>query len=270
MVDNKQDNDEYEFADLDVMSPELMGDPDTDSKPAASSAVREPGKTDVKRNALIVVVLVVLAMLLYKFMGSFFSGKNEPVKSDVSPTSTVSQPAMVVTKPVIVEQTPVIVPVATTPVSAPVDNSAVNQKLASMDLNQQTIRSDVNNVSNQLGGINTNITALNNKIANLGQMVTTLSNTVEQQSIQIAHLIEVRAKQKVRPVMRHNFSKTMVYFIQAVIPGRAWLIATNGSTLTVREGTKVAGYGIVKLIDPVQGRVIMSSGRVIRFSQQDS
>ena len=60
------------------------------------------------------------------------------------------------------------------------------------------------------------------------------------------------------------------YYIQAVIPGRAWIIATNGSTLTVREGTNIAGYGIVRLIDPLDGRIVTSSGQIIRFSQEDS
>lgn len=269
MVDNKQDNDEYEFADLDVMGSDSMGESDTHSKSTTpSQGARDSGNNDVKRKALIVVVLVVTAMLLYKFTGSFFSKKTEPVKSDVSVTTRVSQPIVAVTKPVDIQPATSITPVVTQ-APAPVENPAITQKLASMDLSQQSIRSDVNSVSNQLGGIHSNIDALNNKIANLGQMVTTLSHTIEQQSIQIAHLVEVRV-QKAKPVIRRKTAHSPVYFIQAVIPGRAWLIASNGSTLTVREGTNVAGYGVVKLIDPVQGRVTMSSGRVIRFSQQDS
>ena len=269
MVDNK-DNDEYEFADLDVMSPDSMGEDDTHTRKDNSPEVpREPGKTDVKRNALIVVVLVVIAMLLYKFLGSSFSKKTEPVKPDVPPVTAsqpVVQPVIETPKPVLVEQPS---PVVTQQAPPPVENPQINQKIASIDLNQQTIRTDVNNLGNQLGSINSTITDLNTKISNLGQMVATLSNTVEQQSIQIAHLVEVRAK-KIQTVKRQKMAQYPFYFIQAVIPGRAWLIASNGSTLTVREGTKVAGYGIVKLIDPVQGRVIMNSGRVIRFSQQDS
>ena len=58
--------------------------------------------------------------------------------------------------------------------------------------------------------------------------------------------------------------------MQAVIPGRAWLIANNGSTITVREGTPIPGYGIAKIIDPIKGRVMTSSGKEIRFSQDDS
>lgn len=268
MVDNK-DNDEYEFADLDVMSPDSMGEDETHSGTDKSTeAPREAGKKDVKRNASIVVVLVVIAMLLYKFLGSFFSKKTEPVKSETAPVA-VTQPIVQTPKPVVIEQAPPVTPVVTQQAPQPVENPALNQKFASIELNEQTLRTDVNNLGNQLNSINSSITDLNTKIANLGQMVTTLSNTVEQQSLQIAHLVEVRTK-KIQTAKRHKMAQYPVYFIQAVIPGRAWLIAANGSTLTVREGTNVAGYGVVKLIDPVQGRVIMSSGRVIRFSQQDS
>jgi len=60
------------------------------------------------------------------------------------------------------------------------------------------------------------------------------------------------------------------YFLQAIIPGRAWLISTNGDTVTVREGTRISSYGVVRFIDAKRGRVLTSSGQVIRFSQEDS
>ena len=107
------------------------------------------------------------------------------------------------------------------------------------------------------------MTELNGVIANL-------SAKVDQQSREIEGLtIRRQEANKVyhRGAQATHFPK---YHIQAVIPGRAWLIATNGATLTVREGTAVAGYGMVRLIDPSQGRVTTSSGQVIRFSQEDS
>ncbi|MBA3536672.1 MAG: type IV secretion protein IcmG, partial [Tatlockia sp.] len=86
-------------------------------------------------------------------------------------------------------------------------------------------------------------------------------------------IVLLTEKAKPKPVRRRLIVKSaprLMYFIQAIIPGRAWLIATNGSTITVREGTRIAGWGVVKLIDPIQGRVLTSSGRIIRFSQRDS
>ena len=280
MADNNLGNDEYEFADLDGLSPDTMGDKDGLSRQSSSSQVpRSTGKKDVIRNALIVVFLIFILMLLYRFMGPFFTKKVDSTQSVTSVSTPIIQPTQqpdvqpevtpVVTTVVTEEPPP---PTQTTPVvQTTIESPELTQKLSAMDLNQQNIRSDVNNISNQLGGINSNINALNSKIANLSQMVTSLSLTVEQQSNQIASLIAVRVQQtKIHAPVRHVATSRPLFYIQAVIPGRAWLIAANGSTLTVREGTILAGYGVVKLIDAVQGRVITSSGRVIRFSQQDS
>ena len=86
----------------------------------------------------------------------------------------------------------------------------------------------------------------------------------------LRHQAQKRAPPKAMAKARGPVAKPMNYYVQAVIPGRAWLIATNGSTLTVRQGSSVRGYGVVQSIDAVQGRVNTSSGRVIRFSQDDS
>jgi intracellular multiplication protein IcmG len=264
MADNNNE-DEYQFADLDI-SPDSMEDDDTISKSVNTPEYPTSERTDVKRNALIVIVLIIVAMLVYKFMGSFFSKKTTAVESSVSTTPAIV-PKPIVEQPLVPVQAPI--PVVQQPVAD--TNAELNQKLASMDMNQQNIRSDVGNVNNQLNTINTNITNLNTKISDITEALATLTTKLEQQSNQLA--LQMAACQKpVKPhhVIRRVVRPSTVYFIQAVIPGRAWLISTNGSTLTVREGTNIAGYGIVKLIDPNQGRVVTSSGRVIRFSQQDS
>ncbi|WP_419420337.1 type IVB secretion system protein IcmG/DotF [Legionella sp. D16C41] len=163
--------------------------------------------------------------------------------------------------------TPTAVTVNTTP--SP-DLSQLEQKISAIDINQQTIQSDINALTNQLNGINSNISNLNVKIENLAQIINTLSATIERQASQLTALTIVKKTPKVKKVVTKIIVPRNVYYIQAVIPGRAWLIASNGSTLTVREGTNIPGYGVVKLIDPNQGRVLTSSGQVIRFSQQDS
>ncbi|WP_028388103.1 type IVB secretion system protein IcmG/DotF [Legionella fairfieldensis] len=267
MADNDQYNDEYQFADLDVISPDSLGGEEGTSRDEPTQEPVKKGGTTIKRNALIVIGLVVLSMLGYKFLGSFFTGK----PSDTQEKATVPPMAAVQT-----QQTPPPAVVAPAPVAPPPviqsspDNSQFTQKLSALEMGQQNVRSEVNSVNTQLNGINTNVNELTEKIADLNRMLTVLAEKVDQQSSKIAVLTE---RAKPRPVRRPMVARRVigpVYYIQAVIPGRAWLIATNGSTLTVREGTQIAGYGIVKLIDPNQGRVLTSSGRVIRFSPQDS
>jgi len=55
------------------------------------------------------------------------------------------------------------------------------------------------------------------------------------------------------------------YYVQAVIPGRAWLKDPKGATITVGRGDSVPGYGRVEFIEPNSGTVITSSGRRIRY-----
>jgi intracellular multiplication protein IcmG len=167
--------------------------------------------------------------------------------------------------------TPVVVqPLVTPPVST--ETPVIKQKLQDLELSQYNLRSELNAANSRLDTINNTMNSLNEKIATLTQGITRLSETVEAQANRLTLMTAMQKKPKVVHKRNHfkpNFPR-VVYNIQAVIPGRAWLIASNGSTLTVREGSEISGYGVVRLIDAAQGRVTMSSGRVIRFSQEDS
>ncbi|MFC3908497.1 type IVB secretion system protein IcmG/DotF [Legionella dresdenensis] len=264
MADNDQNNEEYEFADLDMISTDSMNDEENYSKaPAAKHAAME--NTNVKRNALIAVGIFILAMLIYKFASVFFAARHQTAETTVPPPPVATKPIM--------QQAPV--PVVTPPQPAatapePAAPSQQEQKLAAMELSQENVRSELTSVNGQINGINSNLSDLTSKINQLNQVIESLSAKLDQQSNQIAALTKPKVRPKTHYVKRPVAAARAVYYIQAIIPGRAWLIASNGSTITVREGSSIAGYGIVKLIDPNQGRVLTSSGQVIRFSQQDS
>lgn len=147
----------------------------------------------------------------------------------------------------------------------------MKQKVASIEATQQTVQTEVSSVNQQVGNVNNNVNALSAQIAKLNQVISDLSNQVAKQSEEINVLMERTKPKLIKRIIHVQPPAPQInYYINAVIPGRAWLIGTNGSTLTVREGSKIEGYGVVKLIDSLQGRVLTSSGRVIRFSQDDS
>jgi intracellular multiplication protein IcmG len=61
------------------------------------------------------------------------------------------------------------------------------------------------------------------------------------------------------------------YSVQAIIPGRAWLRAPNGETLTVAEGDMIKSVGRVTKIDPYDGIVEINTGsRVVSLSYGNS
>jgi intracellular multiplication protein IcmG len=64
-----------------------------------------------------------------------------------------------------------------------------------------------------------------------------------------------------------NDSNTpLVYYVQAIIPGRAWIADSNGRIITVTQGDRVEVLNsTVKNIDPINGIVTMSNGRQIEY-----
>lgn len=269
MADNDQNNDEYKFAELDSLDNESMEDEPGLNSPTPSSPGRYPESKNVKRNALIAVGVLVLAMVIYKLVGWMYSGKSNVDSSQ----TTVTPIAQVTPQPVQTTITPTPTPTPIIqqpqPVTTTNDND-INQKVSAIELSQQTVKAEVSSVGQQVGTVNNNINNLNAQIANLNQVIGNLSTQVAKQSAEINMLMARYRPKPVKRVIQQIRVQRVIYYIQAVIPGRAWLIGSNGSTLTVREGTKIAGYGIVKLIDSMQGRVLTSSGQVIRFSQEDS
>lgn len=55
----------------------------------------------------------------------------------------------------------------------------------------------------------------------------------------------------------------MVYTVQAIIPGRAWLKSEAGDTVTVAEGDVLKNYGRITKIDPYDGVVEIDTGNKI-------
>lgn len=257
MAENDQDNDEYKFDELDSAGEHTGEEGSGGSEQGLPPSESGPGQKDVRRNALITVGVIFLIYILYKIFSGLFPGKTQPVKPEIPPMPSVAatQPAAQPIQPVAVAQ--------------PVDNQ-LKEKVSDIEANQLSIKSEVTSVNEQVGAVNTNVNNLSTEVAKLNQTIQELATQLQKQNEVIVKLMERSRPKKVRSTKNLMVYKPLSYNIQAVIPGRAWLIATNGSTLTVREGTKIRGYGMVRLIDSIQGRVLTSSGRVIKFSQADS
>jgi intracellular multiplication protein IcmG len=263
MVDNNKDNDDYQFVDIDAVnadSTEDLQNLDSNSKSVFAKKINA-FPLDTKRKALIVLLVLTFSIFIYKWMSSSSSSKK---KSVASTGVSIVQPSL---KPVAMQPS---LPVATTN-TGNIDEK-IERKLFHLEQNQEAIRSDFLVTTNQINGITTNMASMAAKIEELNQVIIQLVEKIKAQEIQqVKARVIMEKRPRSRAVASHHSSASSVrYFIQAVIPGRAWLIATNGSTLTVREGTMISGYGMVTLIDPRQGRVLTSSGQVIRFSPEDS
>ena len=265
MADKDQSNDEYEFADLDTINSDSVDElgetvEDAEAK-SESTLITDLKQNPVIRNSVIVVVIIIVLLILYKIIASFYTEKDIPQKPLVTAKVKEFHPPEVKKMP--------LAPVAT-PTTVALEES-VKQKLTVLEETQQSTKDSIINVNDKLSGISTNLDSMMAKITELNSTIANLNSKIDEQAHELDQLA-IKHEETRKIVQRKVIkgSSLLKYNIQAIIPGRAWLIAKNGSTLTVREGTDIAGYGMVKLIDPNQGRVLTSSGAVIKFSQDDS
>ncbi|HVT62612.1 MAG TPA: hypothetical protein VHD33_03905 [Legionellaceae bacterium] len=158
-----------------------------------------------------------------------------------------------------------------------VEHHISQEKLNELEKNANHLQMQISTLSNQMSGMNSNVTSMMNHLKMMNDQISQLSASLQNQ-IQVTTELAEKIKQqhtminkpKISPRPMSINNPVVNYSLQAVIPGRAWLIGTNGETLTVREGSKIINYGTVRYIDAKRGRVLTSSGQVIKFSQEDS
>ncbi len=274
MADNDKYEDEYQFADPDAAGAEF-----SDQNPDASNSTQSIGdqsvtdksfasKSNVIRNALIVVAVLIVMMAIYPFIHRLLSGAKNA--SAINPANNLNMVKKTVVQAL---PSPLMVSVSE-PTALSEQTNIINQKISTLELGQDRMQTEFVSANTQLNGINNNINEMMAKVASLSNTMTLYATKIDEQARVIERLTALETARKKGRVLHVASNKTaspsLKYYIQAVIPGRAWLIATNGATLTVREGTMIAGMGLVTLIDPRQGRVVTSSGHAIRFSQEDS
>jgi len=205
---------------------------------------------------------------------------SNPLSEKISKKATSAASTQAKITPTIIAQPKVTSAAPTRAVSQPSISSkavemqsAAQEKIAAFEKTQANLQSQIGVLSNQLAGMNTNFSTMMTNLKLLNDQVTQLAQTVEAQS-KITTALNEKIKQRQRKAVMNKLpsmpTHVVRYALQAVIPGRAWLISTSGSTLTVREGTKISNYGVVRYIDAKRGRVLTSSGQVIRFAQDDS
>jgi intracellular multiplication protein IcmG len=260
---NNDNNDEYHFEETDAPGAQSMDELD-DKQQTKKEPVADPSaeKGETARKAVSLLVVLVMLVMSYKFVAYLFSSKPKPepqAVTDVTKTQNLVEPVAIqnATQPLVAQSETTIL------------NKELEQKVSAIELIQDTVKTQVTSVNEKVGVVSTNIDNLNVQIGKLNQVIEQLSNQVNRQSNEINILIARTKPRQIKQQIAHHVAR-VYYYIQAVIPGRAWLIGSNGSTLSVREGTRIPEYGLVKLIDSLQGRVLTSSGRVIRFSQEDS
>jgi intracellular multiplication protein IcmG len=164
--------------------------------------------------------------------------------------------------------------------NAALQDSAQTQKIIAALIQQnqqlmqqmQTLQGGFVQLNNQFTALAQEVQSNDSDVQNLQQ---TFSN-VETQMTKINNALRMivsAAATSAAPVIRSpsqggagaftsngRFNESKSYFVQAIIPGRAWLEDSQGQTITVANGDEVPGFGQVTNIDPQNGVVLTSSG----------
>ena len=253
------ENDEYQFVDPDAFETSGGIDAVNTGMPHTSGMVNPP---NIKRNALIAVLVLIFSISIYQYITHRHKSMQE----------NVIQPAVKT-----IPNQPIETPI---PPSTVMMSEVAGDKQQQIDQTLSSVQDTQHNIQSDLSGINEHVTRLDERLStimtnmeSMSQRVDQLSTTLDAEAQRIEHELAAHARtvRKNSVIKKHKIQPKIVkYYVEAVIPGRAWLIGSNSTTITVSVGTPIPGYGHVRIIDAAQGRVLTSSGKIMRFSQDDS
>lgn len=275
---------EYHFADDANLS--LDETPKGDKKPSETEKAGSPSmerfdmdpekikaffkENSPLRNVIVIVAILLALTLLYKMISVLFFHEKSiahvssipnhvTVMPKAAPINNSSSNAMTGSTQTLDNQATMLQ-----------EMNAMKAKMASLEQTEVSLQNQVSTINNQLTTVNANINTIAEKLTVINQQMLDLRRVVQEQAERMV-IVKEQARHRMSPPKRiYPRGPSIVYYLKAVIPGRAWLISTAGNTMTVRVGTPIPGYGVVRYIDAIQGRVLTSSGQLIRFSQDDS
>jgi intracellular multiplication protein IcmG len=241
----QDDSYEREQSELDIPSE----NPPTATTPESKSILARFDHARIKK-FLIPVGLVVAIFILYNILGWYSHYKQ---KEEIKPfqVQQVQQARGITPATPLTPSTPSLV-------ATQQANAALYQQLGTISQTTEQNREQINHLTD---GLNTN----QNILIELGKSVAALSASVDSLSRDVQTLVEA-SKKPVKVVKKAP--PKIAYHIKAIVPGRAWLEAANGQTITVRTGDVING-GTVQMISPRQGLVTLSTGEVIQYGSND-
>jgi intracellular multiplication protein IcmG len=192
-----------------------------------------------RRNILLVLGMLMVFWAIYKFMGLLFS----QVKQNKPPTTVQAQ--------IIPQKVPVVQPIS--PVISPQVQEISSQK------------NRLNNLESQVVNMQATLSEVNAKLTDLSTQVSNRAGQVSKPPVVHATKKRASLRSKYTSTRHHYKPGGYAYRLQAALPGRAWLMRSDGNTVTVSLGDRISGYGTVILIDPDTGVVQTSSGAIIKY-----
>jgi intracellular multiplication protein IcmG len=260
---------EYRFDDEETSSNESM------PKESLSdySAVSSDSSGFKPKYILIAVVAIVAAFFIYKLGDSILArihlreasiAENKVTRAATQIAIPAAQPAVTTFPQTSGVQQPASTIQATAASST--DVAQLTNKVAALEQQGANYKAAIDKLTAQTSNLQDMLTHLTIQVTNLNDNVQSMSNKITAQEA-----ARQAAKQAVqRQVAAAKKKPVPIYYVKAMVPGRAWLVAQHGRTLTVSIGDNLPGYGVVSVIDPQQGTLTTSAGAIIGYSPNDS
>ena len=136
---------------------------------------------------------------------------------------------------------------------------------------QNTLQQEIDNMVQQIKNSQDSVSSLNSGMFKTQQDISTIGQQVEQLTMAMQQMLVEMEKLKAPKVKTKKpvFKLPVAYHVRAIVPGRVWLESADGKSVTLRVGDKLEGYGVVRVISPRQGMVIMSNGSIIQYGVND-
>jgi intracellular multiplication protein IcmG len=138
--------------------------------------------------------------------------------------------------------------------------TSVTQQLSELTQKFNRNSAKITNIEDELNRIQSLASKTDEVVNNLNTAVSELSKIVQQLTLE-QKTVEITKVRKIKP--------KITYHVRAIVPGRAWLEADDGTTVTVRPGSKLNDYGTVTKIDAREGIIRTDLGFVIKHGIND-
>lgn len=160
---------------------------------------------------------------------------------------------------------PTVKTVTATPAANPVaDNAVVSGKMDYLAQQIERSQSQVVQLSNQVAQLNRALSQAQADQAGMKSAVLLLSKKVDAVSGVVAGMHKKAAAPHKKPV---KSVPTIRYYVRALMPGRAWLMGSDGISTSVTVGSQLPGYGRVTGIHVQTGQVSTSAGKVFGYRE---
>jgi len=239
-------------------------------------------KVSKKRIVILIIMAILLLLVLYKVYSLIFGSSHKPTvtqKPVTIPSIPIKTQQPIAKMPTVPAPTENLLPQAKPPAKV-ASQKTDTAKLASAQ-SMQKVQQQLTQFQSQSKQLNSMLesqqienqgrfSSLDDKISDLQASIGGLQNVIQGLATQVQEAQQeqkayLKSQSQKRTKKNRMIREHKRYFVQAVIPGRAWLHGADGSSLTVVKGQLVPGYGAVTSIDPYSGVVTTSSGFKIRY-----